>query len=186
MWAKFSPKIWTLRFFGEKSVRHPRLFHSMADFGIADVAVGRGTLGLCPMPGAAGDYAGDFRTILRWSPTLVVSLTEPSELAAAGVTLGADLVHAPPDWAEMPIRDFGVPDAAATARWVGLETRVTAQLAAGKRVLFHCKGGCGRSGMIVLRLMVLHGEAPDVALARLRAIKPCAVETRAQLIWATR
>nr|WP_272911631.1 protein-tyrosine phosphatase family protein [Loktanella sp. M215] len=138
------------------------------------------------MPGIAGDYEEDFRRLLRWSPSLVVSLTEPDEMTAQGATLGVDLVHAPPDWAEMPIRDYGVPDAAATARWVGLESRVTAQLAAAKRVLFHCKGGCGRSGMIVLRLMVLHGEAPDAALARLRAVRPCAVETRAQLIWATR
>ena len=138
------------------------------------------------MPGRQGDYATDFRTLLRWAPSLVISLTDPSEMAAVGVSLGADLVHAPPDWAEMPIRDFGIPDAAATARWVGLESRVTVQLAAGKRILFHCMGGCGRSGMIVLRLMVLHHEKPDAALARLRGVRPCAVETRAQLIWATR
>ena len=158
----------------------------MADFAIAALPVGRGLLGLCPLPGRGGDYAADFRTLLRWTPSLVVSLTEPSEMADAGVALSADLAHAPPDWAEMPIRDYGVPDAAATARWVGLESRVTARLAAGKRVLFHCMGGCGRSGMVVLRLMVLHGEAPDAALARLRAVRPCAVETRAQMIWATR
>ena len=159
---------------------------TMTPFVIADLPVGRGTLGLCPMPGSAGDYDSDFLTILRWAPSLVVSLTDRDEAGATGAALGADLVHAPPDWAELPIRDYGVPDAAATARWVSLESRVTAQLAAGKRVLFHCKGGCGRSGMIVLRLMVLHGEAPDAALARLRAVRPCAVETRAQLIWATR
>ena len=158
----------------------------MAEFAIAELPVGRGILGLCPMPGITGDYHGDFRRLLRWSPALVVSLTEPAEMATLGIDLGADLVHAPPDWAALPIPDFGVPTAAATARWVGLEARVCAQLAAGKRVLFHCRGGCGRSGMIVLRLMLLHGEAPDPALARLRAVRPCAVETRAQLIWATR
>ena len=158
----------------------------MTPFVIAELPVGRGTVGLCPMPGIAGDYDGDFRELLRWGPSLVVSLTEAEEMSARAATLGADLVHAPPDWVHMPIRDYGIPDAAATARWVSLESRVTAQLAAGKRVLFHCKGGCGRSGMIVLRLMVLHGEVPDAALSRLRGVRPCAVETRAQRIWATR
>ena len=172
--------------FREKSAAASRSGVTVTPFAIADLAVGRGTIGLSPMPGIAGDYDGDFLTILRWSPSLVVTLTERAEAGATGTALGADLVHAPPDWAELPIRDFGIPDAAATARWVSLESRVTARLAAGKRVLFHCKGGCGRSGMIVLRLMVLHGEAPDAALARLRAARPCAVETRAQLVWATR
>ena len=52
------------------------------------------------------------------------------------------------------------------------------------RVLIHCKGGCGRSGMVALRLMIEAGEAPDEALARLRSVRPCAVETDAQMRWA--
>lgn len=59
-----------------------------------------------------------------------------------------------------------------------------ATLRNGGKVLAHCRGGCGRSGMAVLRLMVELGEAPDVALARLRDARPCAVETQAQLDWA--
>ncbi len=38
--------------------------------------------------------------------------------------------------------------------------------------------------MAVLRLMVEVGEAPEAALARLRAVRPCAVETEAQRDWA--
>lgn len=40
--------------------------------------------------------------------------------------------------------------------------------------------------MAVLRLMVLHGEPPKNALARLRAVQPGAVDARGQQIWATR
>ena len=39
--------------------------------------------------------------------------------------------------------------------------------------------------MIALRLMIDSDEAPDTALTRLRAARPCAVETKAQLRWAT-
>ncbi len=39
---------------------------------------------------------------------------------------------------------------------------------------------CGLSA----RLMVEAGEAGDRALARLRAVRPCAVETEAQMGWA--
>ena len=52
-------------------------------------------------------------------------------------------------------------------------------------MVVHCMGGCGRSGMILLRLMIDAGETPDSALARLRTARPCAVETKAQMRWAT-
>jgi hypothetical protein len=39
--------------------------------------------------------------------------------------------------------------------------------------------------MAVLRLMVEMGEDPEEALARLRAVRPCAVETEVQKAWAT-
>ena len=45
-------------------------------------------------------------------------------------------------------------------------------------------GGCGRSGMAVLRLMIEAGEDAETALARLRTIRPCAIETDAQMAWA--
>ena len=38
--------------------------------------------------------------------------------------------------------------------------------------------------MALMRQMVEDGEAPDAALARLRAARPCAVETKAQMRWA--
>jgi hypothetical protein len=40
--------------------------------------------------------------------------------------------------------------------------------------------------MAILRLMVESGEDPPAALARLRAVRPCAVETERQHCWATR
>jgi len=57
-------------------------------------------------------------------------------------------------------------------------------LQGGGRVLIHCRGGCGRSGMAALRLMIESGEEAGAALSRLRALRPCAVETEAQMAWA--
>ena len=39
--------------------------------------------------------------------------------------------------------------------------------------------------MAVLRLMFEAGEDAQAALIRLRAVRPCAVETEAQLAWAS-
>ena len=38
--------------------------------------------------------------------------------------------------------------------------------------------------MALLRLMAEAGEDVDMALARLRSVRPCAVETTAQQAWA--
>ena len=38
--------------------------------------------------------------------------------------------------------------------------------------------------MIVLRIMIEFGEDPEEALASLRKIRPCAIETEAQENWA--
>ena len=40
--------------------------------------------------------------------------------------------------------------------------------------------------MIALRLMIEAGEAAGPALKRLRALRPCAIETEAQMDWALR
>jgi len=40
--------------------------------------------------------------------------------------------------------------------------------------------------MAVLRLMIEAGEEAGDALARLRSLRPCAIETHAQMAWALR
>lgn len=148
---------------------------------IAGIEIGGRQRGICPMPGRTGDYAGDLAFLLAWSPRLVVTLAEAGELAARGAaSLPADLAAAGVEWLHLPIPDFGTPPRALRDSW----PKVSAQLHRADRMVVHCMGGCGRSGMILLRLMVEDGEAPDAALARLRSARPCAVETKAQMRWA--
>ncbi|HBS48654.1 MAG TPA: protein phosphatase [Rhodobacteraceae bacterium] len=149
------------------------------------LAVGGGALALCAMPGVGGDYAGDLALIRDWAPGLVISMTTEAGMEAAGAAnLGFDLQRMGCRWAHLPVPDFGGPDADIAALWPEVSGSARRTLTGGGRVLVHCRGGCGRSGMAVLRLMVETGEAPDRALARLRALRPCAVETEAQRLWA--
>lgn len=137
------------------------------------------------MPGGTGAYAGDLGAVLAWGPGLVLTMTPEAELTARGAgRLGDDLRAAGIGWRRLPIADFGAPDAVTAALWPAASVEALGVLRAGGRVLAHCMGGCGRSGMAVLRLMVELGEPPQAALARLRAVRPCAVETEDQRIWA--
>lgn len=147
--------------------------------------VAGGILAIAPMPGQQDSYAADLEHLRAWQPALVISLTPRAEMVAHGSErLGQDMQERGARWAHFPIPDFGVPDDRVDALWPGLSAQVLAALAGGGRVLVHCRGGCGRSGMIALRLMIAAGEAPQAALTRLRNLRPCAIETEAQMAWA--
>ncbi len=155
----------------------------MAEFAIHEVPVGGGILAISPLPGRTRHYAADWQRLMAWGPEVVVSMTEMHELDRKGAgTLGTDLQNAGVIWRHLPVPDYGTPDAALDAVWPALQDEVLAVLAKGGKVLVHCFGGCGRSGMVVLRLMQAAGVQD--ALNQLRAVRPCAVETEAQMNWA--
>lgn len=118
--------------------------------------------------------------VAAWGADLVLTLVEPKELAALGVAHLPDWVaDAGMAWRHFPIVDYGTP----TGDWGPLSAELHGILASGGRVMIHCRGGCGRTGMIALRLMNEAGEVD--ALTRLRTARPCAIETDAQMDWAT-
>lgn len=151
------------------------------------LSVGGGTLALSRIAGRHGDYETDLDHINDWRPSIVVTMTTLDEMAQFGAdNLGADLRARAARWFHFPIGDYGVPTKAAEADWPDVAVPVLSALRGGGRVLVHCKGGCGRSGMVALRLMVEAGEAVDEALGRLRGVRPCAVETDDQYDWAAK
>lgn len=151
-------------------------------FAIHHLPAGNGWLGICPLP-----RMGDMPTLLDWAPDLVLSMTEMVEMVQLGAGgLGDALKDAGVAWHHLPVRDFGVPPVEIQTVWPAISAQARGILAEGGKVLAHCRGGCGRSGMVLLRLMVELGEAPEAALVRLREVRPCAVETDEQWLWAER
>ncbi|MDR9394009.1 protein phosphatase [Roseovarius sp. SYSU LYC5161] len=157
----------------------------MSGFVIFALPLAGGILALAPLPGRGGHYREDIAHLHDWQPALVVSMATETEMAAHGAAmLGSDVQDMGTRWVLVPVSDFGIPGAEAEEAWHRASNAALGALQGGGRVLIHCMGGCGRSGMAALRLMVESGEAPDAALDRLRAIRPCAVETQEQLAWA--
>lgn len=158
----------------------------MSDFEINDLDVLTGRLGISAIPGRDGRFRRDLDRILDWAPSKVLTMTTQGELDQVGAqTLGGELMGRGVDWHHLPVADFGTPGEDVRVLWPDVSARALMILGDGGRVLVHCFGGCGRSGMAVLRLMADAGEAPQTALLRLRAVRPCAVETDAQYAWAS-
>ena len=157
----------------------------MAGFVIYALPVAQGIAALSPLPGRYGSYREDLQHVRDWQPAIVMSMTTQAEMVAKGAgDLGLDLRDMGTRWMHLPIEDFGAPCPDVDEAWHRAEQMALAALEGGGRVLIHCNGGCGRSGMAMLRLMIEAGEAADTALTRLRALRPCAVETEAQMQWA--
>lgn len=157
----------------------------MTEFGIYSLEAGKGLLALCPCPGQSDRYDLDLEQVRAWRPSFVISMTPLAELEQLGASrFMADVPTLGARWLHLPVQDYGTPDPAQAADWRVISDKARKALSGGGRVLVHCRGGCGRSGMAVLRLLIEMGEPVGDALARLRYIRHCAVETDAQFDWA--
>ncbi|WP_218628302.1 cyclin-dependent kinase inhibitor 3 family protein [Variovorax sp. dw_954] len=158
---------------------------------IATVPLECGAIGLTLCPGKQGasefgapwqrDLKADLDKIVHWGAAAVVTLVEVHELRSLGVPeLGARIRDRGIQWHHLPIRDLEVPDEVFEAKWPAAVAQLRQTMAAGQRVLVHCRGGLGRAGTVAACLLVEHGVAPTQAIERIRRVRPHAIETPAQ------
>ncbi len=159
-----------------------------------DAGAGRGRIGFTFAPGKndryavggpwARDLAKDLDAIKKWEARAIVTLIESRELSLLCISnLGAEVQRRGLDWLHLPIRDVSTPGVEFESEWPAHSKRLRALLDADQNVLVHCRGGLGRSGMIAARLLVESGVEPEAAIARVRAARPGAIETRQQEDW---
>lgn len=146
-----------------------------------------GRIGLTSCPGTAGHsvcdepLARDLAAIRDGGASLLVTLMEAHELAMLGVpALGRRAEALGIDWLHLPIADMTVPDEAFEASWPVCSALVRSRLHAGRRVVLHCRGGRGRTGLVAARLLAEDGVPPDDAIGLVRTLRPGAIETAAQ------
>ena len=160
---------------------------------IAEVnaAAGQGRIGVTFCPGKCDshamtgawerDLAMDLDAIRVWGATAVVTLLEPHELTLLKVEgLGVEVARRGMTWFHLPIVDVSVPTQTFEAQWEADGRALRALLRSGSDIVVHCRGGLGRAGTIAARLLVELGVAPQTAIAGVRAVRPGAIETRAQ------
>lgn len=152
---------------------------------------GAGAVGitLCPGKWQANSISGswrrdlltDLQVIQRWGAVAVVTLMPLDELRSVrAADIGDACERLEMEWYHLPIQDVDVPDAAFEAMWVYAGLRLRDHLRRGRRVLLHCRGGLGRSGMIAARLLAELGWNAADAMAAVRAQRPGAIQTSAQ------
>lgn len=150
-----------------------------------------GTLGLTFCPGKDGDSLtgdhwardldADIAAIKAWGADLVVSLMERHEFDLLHVTDLPERVRAHGmDWSHLPIRDVDIPAAPFDSLWDAVRSDILIRLAAGGRVVLHCRGGLGRTGLVAALLLMERGMEAEHAILTVRRARPGAIETDAQ------
>ncbi len=157
---------------------------------IAQVAVGPGAgyLGLTICPGkkdSAADWDRDLRSDVEaihvWGASMVVTLIEDHEFRLLAVEhLEREVCRLGMVWLHLPILDVSVPDLDFEERWETAGKDLHRRLDAGEHILIHCRGGLGRTGLVAGRILVERGYEPQRAVQQIRAVRPHAIETRAQ------
>jgi ADP-ribosyl-[dinitrogen reductase] hydrolase len=149
---------------------------------------GGGRLGLTFLPGKIDDRAKtgrwhrdldvDLDVVAEWQPDLLLTLMESHEFDTLGVPQFAEVVGRRfPGWRHLPIVDVGVPDEMFEQAWERSGAEARSVLSRGGKVLIHCRGGIGRTGMIAARLLVELGESPQAAITSVRKGRPSRIET---------
>lgn len=149
---------------------------------------GQGRLGLTLCPGKKDRSAGwdrdlgeDLRAIRDWGASTVVTLIETPEFRLLGIEdLGPEVERHGMDWVHLPIRDVDVPDERFERAWQVAGPVQHRRIDAGERLLIHCRGGLGRTGLVAALILIERGFGPSVAIDRVRAARPHAIETAAQ------
>lgn len=164
---------------------------------IGEVAAAGGVIGMTICPGKRGpsgygerwerDLALDMAAIGAWRPDAVVTLMETPEFAQYGVPgLPGAMAAADARWFHLPIRDVSIPGPAFEEQWAAAGAALRATLGDGGRVLVHCVGGLGRTGLVAARLLIELGTPVEAAIAEVRRARPGAIETAEQLAFVRR
>lgn len=166
------------------SITHPLRIDAVA-------TPGGGQIGMTFCPGKkqrdsisgawSRDLGLDLDRIREWRAITVVTLMEAHELARYKVGgLGDAVRQRGMTWYHLPIVDVTVPEGPFEKGWGVAGPDLRSSLAAGRKVLLHCRGGLGRTGTIAAQLLIELGVPAEEAIARVREARPGAIENGEQ------
>lgn len=153
--------------------------------------VAAGELGLTLCPGKHGDSLTgdpwardldiDLAAIRAWGASLILTLMERQEFDCLNVSdLSKRVAAHGMGWLHMPIPDQDIPGPDFEGPWSTRRVVILARLQAGDKILVHCRGGLGRTGLVAAMILIETGAVPEAAVTAVRKVRPGAIETRRQ------
>ena len=144
---------------------------------------GQGVMAIMPYPRLDAGHANSIDTIAAAGYSLIVSLLANEEAESLGLLAEEQVaIDQGLEFRSCPIPDFGVPHR--DDNYVSLIRLLCQRLNQGDRILLHCRGGVGRSGMTAAAVRVACGESPEQACSAVSEARGRLVpETESQNNW---
>lgn len=128
------------------------------------------------------DLDTDMQVIKAWGTDALVTLLEDHEFEMMSVCELPDKVRKIGiKYYHLPIRDVSVPNNRFRWEWNRVGPELRAILISGGKLVIHCRGGLGRSGMIAAHLLVEFGTNPEKAIIMVKTARKGAIETPEQI-----
>ncbi|PRH81319.1 hypothetical protein C6N40_13260 [Arenimonas caeni] len=163
---------------------------------VATLKAGAGRIGVTFCPGKKQrnaisgawdrDLATDLAALGSWGARHLVTLIEDHEFVELQVEdLPQQAAAHGMRWHHLPIVDEQAPDRRFEQAWRAVCPQLLEALRTGDGIIVHCKGGLGRAGTVAAKLLMaaLPDVEPAEAMARVRAVRRNAIETRVQEIY---
>ena len=151
---------------------------------------GAGTIGMTLCPGKSGPSADgnwwardinvDKAAIEEWDATGLLSLLQDEEYESLNVPKHIYFERSIEKYC-FPLTNDTVPyPYAFNQGWKKVRPILYRHLAPGKKLLVHCNGGVGRTGIVVGRILVDFGFKPEEAINMIQEARPGALEVPPQ------
>jgi len=131
---------------------------------------------LTPCPGTKGvDLEKSLIEFKALGAKAMVTALNYEEMKKAGVAELPQLAqHLGIAWYHQPIEDDSVPDEYFNTRWEKISPNIHHVLQHGGKVVLHCMGGSGRTGLLAAHILREMGWELDQIKSEVRALRPSA------------
>jgi protein-tyrosine phosphatase len=135
-----------------------------------------------PCPGTKEvNLADSISTLKAAGVSMIITLLDDAELATHGVaTLPSQSEVQGIQWVQLPIVDDQGPSEIFEAKWRQYKDRILSLLVNKGIAAVHCKGGTGRTGLVIGLLLQESGYSKADALTAVQSVKPKALINSAQ------
>ncbi len=142
-----------------------------------------GSLILTPCPGTKdADLSTSLQQLKSQGAVAVVTALDDHELAEKQVSALGDLVgQLGMKWFQIEIEDDCAPDQFFAAKWQQINDELHGVLNQGGKVVLHCMGGSGRTGILAAHILLEKGWTLPKVIEEIQTLRPNAFQKPSQL-----
>jgi len=136
-----------------------------------------------PCPGTKeATLAQSLKTLKEAGTNILITLMYDQELQKNdALALASECAAQNIQWLQLPIADDAAPNGDFEQRWLAHKEQIIATAKEQGVVAVHCKGGSGRTGLVIALILVALGYSAEQAIAQVQTIRPKALTHATQL-----